>query len=73
MPYIELFADTEVMAALVEEPISREDYLIPDPEDRSKMDLALDRVIRYWYHMGYDYMTVISPPVFETVYSIIIH
>jgi uroporphyrinogen decarboxylase len=65
VPYIELFADTQMMEALVEEPINREDYLIPDPGDRSKMGKALDRAISFWYHMGYDYMTVISPPIFN--------
>jgi len=69
VPYIELFADTRVMEALVGEPISREDYLIPDSDDRSKMERALNRVIRFWFHMGYDYMTVISPPIFEITWQ----
>lgn len=65
VPFIELFADAEVMAALVGEPIRRDDYRDPAAGDRSQTNRALDRIIKYWYHMGYDYMTVGCPLVFH--------
>jgi uroporphyrinogen decarboxylase len=68
VPYIELFADAEIMSALVGEPITRDDYRIPDSGDRTRMNRALDRIIKYWYRMGYDYMTVSCPFVFEMTF-----
>jgi uroporphyrinogen decarboxylase len=65
VPFIELFADAEIMAALVGEPIVRDDYRVPETGDRSRMNQALDRIIKYWYHMGYDYVTVACPLVFH--------
>jgi len=53
VPFIELFADREIMEAVIGEPI-------PDPErhDRELREVALRRTIRFWYETGYDYITV---------------
>ncbi len=66
VPFVELFADVPIMSALVGEPIVQEDYRERDPRDRSRLNAALDRVIRFWHGMGYDYMTVGSPPISQT-------
>jgi uroporphyrinogen decarboxylase len=53
LPFVELFADREIMAAIIGEPI-------PEalPRQRALRELALRRALRFWYETGYDYITV---------------
>ena len=53
VPFIELFADREIMEAVIGEPI-------PEAEkgDRRPREAALLREIRFWYEAGYDYVEV---------------
>jgi len=51
VPFLELFADREVIAAaLGEPPIPKE----AENTDREALRETLDRKIRFWYHLGYD-------------------
>ncbi|MDY7076202.1 MAG: uroporphyrinogen decarboxylase family protein [Chloroflexota bacterium] len=56
VPFIELFADREVMEAVVGEPIPLLDGL-----DRETQETVLQRSIRFWYDAGYDYIAVGCP------------
>ena len=58
VPFVELFADREIMQAVVAEPFPR-----PDPDDRQLQEIVLRRAIRFWYETGYDYITVVRPSV----------
>ncbi len=69
VPYIELFADAEIMSALSGVKMTRETYRILDIGDRSIINRALDGIIRYWHGMGYDYMTVLCPLIFQLTYE----
>jgi uroporphyrinogen decarboxylase len=53
VPFIELFADPEVMSAVVGAPIPN-----PEPKKREQRELALTRTIQFWYGCGYDYVPV---------------
>ncbi len=53
VPFIELFADPEVMSAVVGAPIPN-----PVPDDRELRELVLTRIIQFWYECGYDYVPV---------------
>lgn len=53
MPFIELFADMEVMSAVAGEPISE-----PLPVDDARREQDLLRIIRYWHRCGYDYVSM---------------
>jgi uroporphyrinogen decarboxylase len=49
VPFLELFADPEVIARVLGEPI------IPcDPTRRDAVEQSLDQKIRFWYQLGYD-------------------
>ena len=58
VPFVELFADREIMEALVGEPIPMLEAL-----DRDTQEVVLRRIIRFWYEAGYDYVTVDCPLV----------
>jgi uroporphyrinogen decarboxylase len=51
VPFIELFADPQVMSAVVGAPIAD-----PEPKDRKQRELALMRTIQFWHGCGYDYV-----------------
>ncbi len=53
VPFVELFADREIMAAVIGEPIP-----VPEQRERELRELTLRRIIRFWYETGYDYVTV---------------
>ena len=53
VPFIELFADREIMEAVIGEPIP-----VPPRQDRALRELALRRKLRFWLETGYDYITV---------------
>ena len=53
LPFIELFADREIMEAVIGEPIP-----IPQRHERELRELALRRTLRFWHETGYDYITV---------------
>jgi len=53
LPFIELFADREVMEAIIGEPIP-----VRRPHERELNEIALSRTIRFYYETGYDYVTV---------------
>jgi uroporphyrinogen decarboxylase len=53
VPFVELFADDEVMAAVTGEPVPS-----PMGTDRASRDRMLDWRIRFWYETGYDYVSV---------------
>jgi len=53
VPFIELFADREIMEAVIGEPIP-----VPQRQDRALRELALRRKLRFWFEAGYDYITV---------------
>jgi uroporphyrinogen decarboxylase len=51
VPFLELFADPEVIAAVLDEPA------IPwgaQQADRGALEKAVDQKIRFWYSLGYD-------------------
>jgi uroporphyrinogen decarboxylase len=52
LPFIELFADPEIMGAIIGEPLSLLELY--DPEARERVQR---QAIRFWYEAGYDYMT----------------
>ncbi|MDY6877234.1 MAG: uroporphyrinogen decarboxylase family protein [Chloroflexota bacterium] len=56
IPFIELFADREIMEVVVGEPIPALDGL-----DRETRETALRRTIRFWHETGYDYISVGCP------------
>jgi uroporphyrinogen decarboxylase len=58
VPFIELFADREIMEAVVGEPIPMLEAL-----DREMQEVVLRRIIRFWYETGYDYVTVDCPSI----------
>jgi uroporphyrinogen decarboxylase len=51
VPFLELFADAEVIAALLDEPLIPSEVQI---EDRKTSEKLLDQKIRFWYELGYD-------------------
>jgi len=51
VPFLELFADPEVIAAFVDEPAIPSDT---QKSDREALTKALDQKIRFWHHLGYD-------------------
>jgi uroporphyrinogen decarboxylase len=51
VPFLELFADREIIAAVLDEPaIPRE----AERSDRETLETVLDRKIRFWHRLGYD-------------------
>ena len=58
VPFIELFADVEIMEACLGEPIPREVLYFPDTVGREEWEAIWKRVIRFWHGMGYDYLSV---------------
>ncbi len=52
VPFAELLADREIMEAVIGEPIPTR------LRDREVRDVALQRIIRFWYQAGYDYVCV---------------
>ncbi|MGA2766663.1 MAG: uroporphyrinogen decarboxylase family protein [Spirochaetia bacterium] len=64
VPFIELFADPEVMSAVIGEEIAE-----PQPVDRSLRERNLLRTIRFWHQCGYDYVPMwptVSLPIRRT-------
>lgn len=53
LPLIELLVDREMMEALLGEPIP-----IANPWDKAGKADEMERVVRFWYAAGYDYVTV---------------
>jgi uroporphyrinogen decarboxylase len=53
IPLVELFADQEIMEAIIGERIP-----VPQRHERDLRELALHRKLRFWYETGYDYITV---------------
>jgi uroporphyrinogen decarboxylase len=53
LPLIELFADREIMEAVIGEPIP-----YAGRDQRDLWQTSLDRIIQFWYRTGYDYVTV---------------
>jgi uroporphyrinogen decarboxylase len=51
IPFLELFADPEVIAAVLEEPCYP---LQENIKDRVTLEAAIDQKIRFWYRLGYD-------------------
>jgi len=51
VPFLELFADHEVIAAFLDEPVPPE---ASTADDRAPLEKRLDQKIRFWYHLGYD-------------------
>jgi uroporphyrinogen decarboxylase len=58
VPFVELFADREIMEAVIGESIP-----VAERHDRQLREVALQRTLRFWYETGYDYITV--GPVFD--------
>ena len=51
VPFLELFADPEMIAAVLDEPV------VPStdvPMDRGTLEKSLDQKIRFWHGLGYD-------------------
>lgn len=64
VPFVELFADAEVMSAVVGEEIAE-----PLPRDHSQREKDLLRIISFWHRCGYDYVSLwptVSLPVRRT-------
>lgn len=53
LPIVELFADREIMEAIIGEKIAS-----PARQDFTARRKALDQTLRFWYETGYDYITV---------------
>lgn len=53
VPFVELFADREIMEAVIGEAIPA-----PNRHEYALRELALQRSIRFWHETGYDYITV---------------
>ncbi|MCL5996423.1 MAG: uroporphyrinogen-III decarboxylase-like protein [Chloroflexi bacterium] len=51
VPFLELFADQEVIAYALDEPIVPPDVQM---DDRQMLERVVDQKIRFWYHLGYD-------------------
>jgi uroporphyrinogen decarboxylase len=51
VPFLELFADAEVMAAVVGGPVIPKEVQIAD---RSALEQALDQKVQFWHRLGYD-------------------
>jgi hypothetical protein len=51
VPFLELFADREVIAAVLDEQVIPREA---EKTDRDVLERALDQKIRFWYHLGYD-------------------
>jgi uroporphyrinogen decarboxylase len=49
--FLELFADPEIIAAVLEEPCCP---LQENIDDRATLHTAIDQKIRFWYQLGYD-------------------
>ena len=67
VPFIELFADVEVMSAVVGEEIAE-----PQPADRSLRESDLLRTIKYWHRSGYDYVSIwptVNLPIRRTAFG----
>ena len=56
VPFVELFADREIIETIIGEPIPMLEAL-----DREMQETVLRRIIRFWYETGYDYVTVDCP------------
>jgi uroporphyrinogen decarboxylase len=67
VPFLELFADREVIAAALHE-------LVPpraaEKADREVLETALDQKIRFWYHLGYDAVSQGAPPEFPEMFRL---
>ena len=48
VPWLELFADPEIVGAILEEPT------MDKIQDRETLERRIDQKIRFWYHLGYD-------------------
>jgi uroporphyrinogen decarboxylase len=67
VPFIELFADVEVMSSVVGEEIAD-----PQPADRSMREGDLLRIIEYWHRSGYDYVSTwptVNLPIRRTAFG----
>jgi len=53
LPFIELFADHEIMEAVLGESIPR-----PNPAERDLYELYLRKVVQFYHQTGYDYVIV---------------
>ncbi|UCC63849.1 MAG: uroporphyrinogen-III decarboxylase-like protein [Anaerolineae bacterium] len=51
VPFLELFADWEIIAALLDEPLVPSDA---QKMDRGALEKGLDQKIRFWHRLGYD-------------------
>ena len=51
VPLLELFADAEIIAAFLNEPVCSYSSL---ENDRRTLEIVLDQKIRFWYQLGYD-------------------
>lgn len=51
VPFLELFADREVIAAVLDEPVIPREV---EKGDRELLEGTLDQKIRFWHHLGYD-------------------
>ena len=51
LPFIELFADREIMEAVIGEPIPAYDLF-----QREQQEIAVRQTIRFWYETGYDHV-----------------
>lgn len=57
VPFLELFADPEAVAAVLGEPLVLGEPVMQlevQKTDRETLGRALDQKIRFWYHLGYD-------------------
>ncbi len=64
LPFVELFADNPIMAAVIGEPIPVIPNAIGVPIDYAAQEYAFDRILRFWLEAGYDYITVPCQLVF---------
>ncbi len=67
VPFIELFADVEVMSAIAGEEIAE-----PLPADHSRREKDLLRIIDYWHRCGYDYVSLwptVNLPIRRTAFG----
>jgi len=51
VPLLELFADAEIIAAFLDEPVCTYSSLV---NDRRTLETKLNQKIRFWYQLGYD-------------------
>jgi len=51
IPFVELYLDVPVMEALLGEKF-------PDPDDRKHYQEYAQKLVKVWYHLGYDYVSV---------------